>query len=168
MAEKEEVIREKDLAYSGVFDFKGFYGFSHNWLSNQENYGVVEEKYSEKVEGNSKNMDVKWVATKEVSDYFKMEIKITMKLSDLTDVEVEIDGETKRSNRGKVSILLIGSLIKDPKSKWDTSAFNRFLRDVYNKYIVPNKIGEMKGLVVNDVIALKEEMKAFLEISAKR
>ena len=74
MAEKKQIIREK-MEHSGVFDFKGAYSFAHSCLRN-EDYDVTEEKYSETVSGNARNILFKWVATKTLSDYFKREIKI--------------------------------------------------------------------------------------------
>ena len=86
----------------------------------------------------------------------------------LTDVEVEIDGERKRMNKGKISINMKGALVTDPKSKWDENNFNRFLRDIYNKYIIPGKIDHMKTLVREKIVAFKEELKAALELSGRR
>jgi len=166
MAEKEELIREK-VEHSGIFDFKGFYRFAHSWLI-EESFGVVEEKYSEKVSGNSRNILFEWVASKRLSDYFKFEIKIEVEVEGLTDVEVEIDGERKKMNKGKVAGKVKGSLIKDPNSKWDTSPFSRFMRDVYNKYIIPGRVSSMEDLLKGNVTSFKEELKAFLELSGRR
>ena len=166
MAEKDEIIREK-IDHSGIFDFKGFYRFAHGWLV-EENFGVVEEKYSEKVSGNSRNISFKWMASKRLSDYFKIEIEIESEVDDLTDVEVEIDGERKKMNKGKIKGTIKGALLKDPGSKWDTTAFTRFMRDVYNKYIIPGRISSVEGTIRSDVTSFKEELKAFLELSGRR
>lgn len=167
MSEKEEVIKEK-LDHSGLFDFKGLYSFAHGWLSEDKNYGVVEEKYSEKVSGNSREINIEWVASKRVSDYFKFEIKIRYSISGLTDVEAEIDGEKKRLNKGKISLSITGNLIKDPESKWDKQPLTRFFRDIYNKYVIPGRVFSMESIIEKDVITLKEELKAFLELVGRR
>ena len=56
--------------------------------------------------------------------------------AELTDVEVEIDGKKKKMNKGKAGLEIKGILTRDPDSKWDTSAFYSFIRDIYNKYII--------------------------------
>ena len=61
MAEKEQVLKEK-LEHSGLWDFKGFYSFAHSWLK-EEDYDVEEGKYSEKVSGNSRDINFEWKAT---------------------------------------------------------------------------------------------------------
>ena len=166
MAEKEEVIKEK-LDHSGIFDFKGFYSYAHSWLK-EEKYGVVEEKYSEKVSGNTRDITVKWLASKILSDYFKIEIEVEFVITKLSDVEVEIDGERKKSNKGKVSVEIKGVLILDPRSKWDKSEFWRFTRDVYNKYVVPARVENKRDVIRKVVMNFKEELKAFLELSGRR
>lgn len=166
MAEKEEIIKEK-ISHSGVFNFSDFYKYAHSWL-NEEDYGVAEEKYSEKVSGNSRDITIEWKATKQVSDYLKMGWKIEFDVEGLTDVEVEIDGKKKKMNKGKVTVDIKAALFKDPESKWESSPFNRFLRDVYNKYIIPKRLENVQDRIITDVQDFKEELKAFLELTGKR
>lgn len=166
MSEKEQVLKEK-LEHSGLFDFKGFYSFAHAWLE-EEGYDTEEEKYNEKVSGNSRDIYFEWKSTKESSDYFKREIKFKFDIKELTDVEVEIDGKKKKMSKGKIKIEIKGTIISDYDSKWDATPTYRFLRDTYNKFIVPNRVNSVKDMIKADVITLKEEFKAYLELSGRR
>ncbi len=133
MAEKEQVVKEK-VEHNGLLDFSSLYSFAHSWLK-EENFGVDEEKYAEKTSGNSRDIDIEWKAMKDFSDYFIFEYKIKFEVKNLIDVEVEIDGKKKTMNKGKITIEITGVLVKDKDSKWDSSPFSRFSRDVYNKYL---------------------------------
>lgn len=167
MAEKEQVLKEK-LEHSGFWDFKGLYSFAHAWLK-EEDYDVEEEKYSEKVGSNSaRDINFEWKATKQSSDYFKRELKLRFEIKELTEVEVEVDGKKKKMNKGKINVEIKGTLITDPESKWEVTQFYRFLRDVYNKYVVPNRVDSVQGQISDDVVGLKEELKAYLELSGRR
>ena len=166
MAEKEQVIKEK-LEHAGVWSFSGFYGFAHSWLK-EEDYGVVEEKYSEKVNAGGRDINFEWKATKEVSDYFKIELGLRFDVKDLVEVEVEIDGKKKKSNKGKVLVEMKGTLIKDPNSKWESTNTQRFFRDVYNKFVISGRIEKFNGMIFGDVQSFKEELKSYLELSGKR
>lgn len=166
MAEKEEVIKEK-LSHSGVFNFSDFYSYAHSWLKD-EDYGVSEGKYAEKISGNNRNISIEWTASKQVSDYFKVSWKIEIEVEDLVDVEVEIDGKKKKMNKGKISFEIKAALFKDPESKWESSPFNRFLRDIYNKYIIPKRLEDVQGRIISDVQEYKETLKSFLELTGKR
>lgn len=167
MAEKEELIKEK-LDHSGIFDFKAFYSYAHKWLLDEE-FGVVEEKYAEKISGtNTRDIDIEWVAKKKLSDYFRIDFKLEFEIRGLTDVEVEIDGERKRSQKGKVSLTIKGALIIDHQNKWETPPFYKMMRDIYNKFIIPARVEEMREIVRRNAISLNEEVKAFLELSGRR
>ncbi len=166
MAEKEIIIGEK-LDYSGLFKFSDLYQEAHFWFS-EESYGVIEEKYAEKISGNSKEIDVEWKCTKRLGDYFKMEHKVKFEIKGLVDVEVEIDGKKKKMQQGRLRIDIKGAIIKDAGSNWDPKPMYRFLRDVYNKYIIPQRIDAMEDKVKADVKSFKEDMKSYLELSGKR
>lgn len=166
MAEKDQVTKEK-VEHSGIFDFKEVYSFANGWFR-EEGWDLEEEKYSEVVSGNKRTIKFDWKATKRLSDYFKHEIKCKFEVKDLEDVEVEIDGKKKRTNKGKISIEIKGTLITDHENKWEVTPFYRFLRDIYSKYVVPARIESHQGKLVSDVISLKEELKAFLELTGRR
>jgi len=167
MADRELVLREK-LEQTGVFDFKGLYSYAHFWFREERFDGVDEDRYVERVEGNKRNIRFEWTATRRFSDYFKEEIKLEFSISGMTDVEVEIDGVRKKMNKAKVEIVIRAALIKDPESKWETSPTSRFMRDVYNKYVIPSRIDNMRKLVVRDAQKLKDDFKEFMDLSGRR
>jgi len=166
MAEKELILKEK-VDHSGIFDFPAFYAYAHAWLK-EHGYAISEGKYAENVSGNERDIAIEWKATKDFSDYFRAEVIVKTVVKGMSEVDVEIEGVEKKMNKGQVGVELTGNLIKDPTSKWESSTFQRFWRDVYNKYIIPSRIEEMGDKVNGDVVNLKEEMKAFLELSGKR
>src|SRR3989344_2025836 len=155
MADKDLIIRER-MDHSGLFDFAALYSFAHSWFK-EEGYGIDETRYSEKVKGDARDITIEWRIIKTLSDYFKIEHSVKFEIKGLTEVEAEIDGTRKKMNRGSVAIEIRGTLIKDPESKWETSAFMRFSRDIYNKYIIPARIVSMRERVSGDVQDFKEE-----------
>lgn len=166
MVERDPVIKEK-LKHTGLGDFKGAYKFAREWLA-KEDYEVTEESYSEKVSGNSKDLDIEWVATRKLTDYYKVVFKLKWKLIALTDVEVEIDGKRKGMNKfAELSIEMRGVLEKDYDSKWEHSAFEKFFKDVYNKYVVIERTKEKEKWIRESIQEFKEEMKAFLELTGR-
>lgn len=166
MAEKDIVLKEK-LEHSGVFNFEEYYSYAFQWFRD-ESYNVIEEKYNEKLTAGGKDILFEWKATKKLSEYFKIEIAIKVETIGLTEVEVEIEGKKKKSNKGRVITEIKGALIKDPESKWDSTVVYKFMRDIYNKYVIPARIDALEDKVQGDVIGFKEKLKAFLELSGKR
>lgn len=166
MADRMEVIKERFEVY-GLVDFKGIYSFANNWLV-EDDFTVAEETYTERLLGNAKELNIQWKAFKEYSDYFKAELRIKFDVKNLKDVEVEIDGKKKKMNDGRVWMEIKGLLVKDMESKWDATPFNRFLRDIYNKYIIPSRIDTMEEKVKADVRQYKEALKAYADLTGHR
>lgn len=167
MVEKIQVLKEK-LNHSGIFNFSELYSFMHGWFKS-ELYGVNEEKYGEKLSGSARDIAFEWKAVKRISDYFKIEHTIKVEVSGLTDVEVEIDGKKKKMNKGGIAMEIKAVMVKDAKNQWDESnPVYKFLREVYDKYIIPNRIEGMENKIEADARAFKDEVKAYLELSGKR
>ena len=167
MAEKELILKEK-LEHSGIFDFPSFYQFAHSWFKEEQYNGVDEEKYAEKSDGAKRDIDIEWKAYKRVTDYFKIEHKVKYEIKGLTEVEVEIDGKKKNMNKGKMTVEITTTLVMDYDSKWETSPFSRFMRDLYNKYIIPSRVGSMRDKAESNAQNFKGELKAFLDLTARR
>ena len=166
MAEKDLLLKEK-LIHTGIFDLGSFYNFAHKWFID-EKYGVDEDRYSEKISGDSRDLSFEWKAHKKLSDYFKAEQKLKFKISNVRDVEVEIDGVKKQMQKGDIELEINGNLISDPDSKWEKSPFYRMLRDIYGKYIIPGRTDLIKDRVKDDLRAFKDEIKGFLDLEGKR
>src|SRR3989344_1186902 len=167
MADRIYLLSEK-LDHNGLFDFNALYSFAHFWLKEDNNYDVLEERYNEKAGSSGRDIHIKWSASKKVSDYFAMELKIEIEIKGMTDVEVEIDGQKKKMNKGKISFNVKGALSRDPDNKWDLYPFYRFIKDVYNKYIIPGRVDYFKKDVIKEGQELKEEIKNMLESSGRR
>lgn len=165
MPEKDQVLKET-FKYTGVFNFRDFYDYASEWLKEEE-YLLTEEKYNEKISSGQKEVEILWDAHRRVSDYFKKNLRIKITIRRMVDVEVEIDGKKKPTNKGEIKMEVKGIIIKDPDSRWDSSTTMRFLKDTYNKYVIPNRIDAMEDKVIDDAKDFREEMKAFLEFSSK-
>lgn len=167
MAEKDVILKEK-IKYAGYGKFADAYSYAHDWLK-QEQYTVIEEQYTEKVKGSSKELDIIWKATKQITDYFKIELDLKWKILGLEDVEVEIDGKKKKMNKwAELGIDVKGSLVKDYKNEWNKSATTKFFKEIYNKFVIPSRTEQMKNEVEKIVQDFKEEMKALFELSGKK
>ena len=72
-------------------------------------------------------------------------------------------------NRGKIALEIKGMMIKDPKNTWDeTKPIYKFLREVYDKYIIPSRVDAMRDKIEADVRTFKDEVKAYLVLTGKR
>ncbi|MBD3252599.1 hypothetical protein GF386_02620, partial [Candidatus Pacearchaeota archaeon] len=82
---------ERDLQFTtkikqgGIFNYRDFYSFAYDWLASQ-NYDIIEKTYTEKVSGESKQVEIKWEAWRKISDYFKYVIQIEWMILGMKDI----------------------------------------------------------------------------------
>lgn len=166
MPEKDKLIKEK-LEHVGLFDFGEMYAYAFNWFKN-ESYSLVEDKYTEKVSGGNRDIEFEWTAGNKLSDYFKAEIKLKLAVDGMSDVEVEIDGKKRKMNKGRIRMDFSGTLIRDVGAKFEEKGTWKFMREWYNKYLIPDRLDKMEDKVKDDMRDFKEKLKVFLEMSGRR
>jgi len=166
MPEQDTQYKGK-IKQAGIFDFKDIYRFVYDWL-NDEGYDVVEKTYSEKVAGDSKDIDVEWVAEKKVSDYFKYIIELDWKILGMKSVEVQRDNQKVKTNSGIIEIKFEAILVKDYEARWEHQAIWKFLRGIYDRYIIRSRIEQYEYKVIEELEDLITQCKAYLSIEGKK
>ena len=164
--EKDKITATK-VKRSGIFDFKELYKFVYNWLS-EEGYDTDETKYVEEVTGDSKKIEIKWESFKKITDYFKTMMKLEWRIVGLKSVEVEQNGKKIKMNSGTFEVKITGTLVRDYQGTWDNTGFMKFMRGVYDKYIIRDTVEKYEGKVFGDVEDLAEQVKAFLTIEGMK
>jgi len=166
MVEKDRIIEQK-VAYDGIFDFKETYSFLYTLLIDGE-YIVEEKSYSEKSKPDSKEIEVSWDAKRKVTDYVRYHLKISWRILGLKEIEVMRDGKKIKANSGKLEIKIAGFLETDYENKWEATAFFRFLRGVYDKFIINTTLEKYEDGLFEEVEESVNQMKTFLVLEAKR
>lgn len=167
MAESQNIFDSK-IKYNGIFDFPEFYQFCYDWLTEETSLDLAEEKYSEKLEGNSKNIDIEWAGVRNMSDFFRFKVKVKFKIIKLEKVEINKGGVKVSTNKGTVEVSTKGDLVRDYKGKFEKNAFQIFLRNIYEKWIIPGNIDAMEGKLFGDCDTFLGQAKAFLDLEGKR
>ena len=167
MVEQDKVFEGK-IKQTDVFDFKELYQFNYKWLVD-EGYKVDEKTYSEKVTPGGKELEIQWEAKKKVSDYFRFVIKANWRVLGMTSVEVE-HPETKKKmklDKGQVEIKVQAILEKDYEHRWENTSFLKFLRGVYDKYIVRGRIEDYEKKIFGEADEFISQVKGFLAIQGQ-
>ena len=165
MSEKDNVFKGK-VKQTGIFDFKEFYRFCYTWLVD-EGYLVSEKTYSEKITPGGKEVEIEWNATRKISDYFRFVMKVNWRILGMTDVEAEENGKKLKMNKGQVEISIAATLEKDYEHRWEGNAFKKFLRGMYDKYIIRGRIDQYEGKIFMEADEFLAQVKSFLAISGQ-
>lgn len=168
MAEKETIFSSK-ISYSGIFSFKDLYRFCYDWLKDETGLDpLIEDKYAEKIEGAIKNIGVDWTGSRKMTDYFKFEAKVSFKASGLKEVEINQGGASVKTNQGSVEVSIKGTIIKDYNGRFETTAFKKFLRGIYEKWVITSAIEEYQGKIASACDIFLNQTKAYLDLEGKK
>lgn len=164
MVEKDRVWFGK-LKHTGIVDFKELYQFCHKWLID-EDYFVIEKVYNEKITGSGKEVEIVWHAFRKISDYFRFYLKLSWRVI-LTPVEIEKNGKRATAEKANIEIKIDGILEKDYEHRWENSGFLKFLRGVYDKYIIRGRIDQYEEKLSEEINEFREQIKSFLVLTGK-
>ncbi len=167
MPEVDKIYSSK-VKYNGVFNFSDFYRFCYGWMKDEMGFDVAEDQYSEKIKGDSKDIEFKWKGSKNVTDYFKFEVNAEFRILGLKRVEVVQNNVKVKTNEGNVEVKCSGNLIKDYDAKFERNAFQKVLRGIYEKWIIQSKINEYKDKLASSCDEFLAQIKAYLDLEGKK
>ena len=167
MPEKDTIF-SSTIKHDGIFSFKDFYLFCHEWLTEETELRIVEKKYEEKIIGDSKDIIVEWLGDKKLTDYFRFDMNVKFTIRKLSDVEVSQNGINIKTNKGSVKIAVKGILTRDYDGKFETTAFKKFLRAIYEKWIITSRIVEMEDNITSGSDTFLNQAKAYLDLEGKK
>ncbi len=162
MVEKDEVFSGK-VKQKGIFDYRELYRFCYTWLVDKS-YFVIEKVYAEKIGAEGKEIEIEWEAFRKISDYFRFVLKVNWRILGLKDVEAEREGVKVTLNKGYPEIRVTATLEKDYEHRWESSAFYKFLRGLYDRYIIRARIEKYEEKIYGEADELLAQIKSFLAI----
>ena len=166
MAEKEEQFKEA-VKHKGFFNYAEVYNFCYGWMGDN-GYLVSEDVYTEKLSSFGKEVIIEWTAKKKVSDYFRNIIKVKWHILGMNDAEVEIEGKKHKSNNGEVKITVTGILERDYEDNWEKTPIYKWMRGVYDKYIIRSTMEGYEDKVHDEAEEFTEQLKAFLTLEGRK
>jgi hypothetical protein len=162
MAQNKEIYKEK-FKHTGYWKYSEVYAFMYEWFKERD-YRLLEDLYNEKIQSNGKEVIAKWKAEKKITDYFKFQIKADWHILGMKDAEVEVDGKKVSTNKGEVEIIFTANLIKDYEKRWEDKPIWKFLRGIYEQYVIRSTVDEMEDDIEDDTKEIIEDLKAFLKL----
>jgi hypothetical protein len=157
------------VKHVGLFNLKEFYKFCYDWLMDEFGLNVfAEEKYAEQISGDAKKVEFKWKGLKKVTDYFRFDIKVEFRVLGMTNVEMMKDGKKISTNKGNIEMKVGGFLVKDYQGKFDKDSFRKFLRSIYDKWVIPSRIDQMEDKLAGDCDEFVTQVKAYLDLEGQR
>lgn len=150
------------IKQKSVFDLTELYKLLYRWFE-LHGYDFQELEYKESIEAGGKHLEIRWIADKKMDDYVKFVIRPSFLVLGLQDVEIETQEGKVKTQKGEVEMRFDCYLEKDYDDKWKTPLM-RFLRGVYDKFIIKSRIEGYEGEILEELRSLMDEAKAFLNL----
>ncbi len=132
---KEISVAPSVTQYSGVFKLKDVLSLIRSFLS-QEGYDVIELKHKIKNKSEGTEGEIDLDCDYKMNHYVKFKIGVSLKISDMVDVEVN----KVKMQQGQLNIKLSGAVELDYDSRFDKNKFLVFLQEIYHKFIMKQTI----------------------------
>ncbi len=167
MAEKEVIIKDTKLRYSGTFDLGKIYKNILDGMR-REGYGdpeEVEKSYLERVTPAGKQVEVVFEGKKYEADYFRADLSVRLVLRRMQDADVVKDGNKMTMQKGDIEVQFSSSL------SWNVTGKNKdvypdesLTRKLYERFLMGEKIEQAKIGIYKETVGLIEDMKFFLNL----
>jgi hypothetical protein len=164
MAEIKTLIDGKSLSYEGLFNIRELYRLIDKWFKDH-GYDKNELKNWEDVTEAEKQIVIEVIPYKKVSDYARLDVRIFMIFSKLTDTVVEKDGLKIKTNKGRAEFYFDAYVVTDYENKWETRAIFYFFKNVFDKFIYRWYTATYDAEVMRDCTEIENEIRSFLNMN---
>ncbi|MDD4877604.1 MAG: hypothetical protein PHO02_01050 [Candidatus Nanoarchaeia archaeon] len=165
MAVMDYVVPVTKIKQSLSFEIKDFYKMLKNWMK-ERGYEIEEKEYAESGHDNGHKTHFVWKCEKKMDSYTKIIIELNF-IADTKDVVLEDDEKKKTLQEGNVSIAVGGYISKDIEDEWAMkvkTGFERFLRELYDKFGKGQKFEEYEGKLKKDIETIVYDIKTYLKM----
>ena len=162
MAERHVVVDQLRVNYDGLLDFTALYTLINSWTFDMgyDRYEKLNEQ-TDTPEGKHFNIDLRpW---KRISHYVTSHIRVRI-FATLKDVEVDIKGEKRTMQQGKVQIIMDSFFDTDWLNIWHNRAWQYFLRAIFDRYLFRTYTERSYSLILSDTNDLHTKIKNFLNM----
>ncbi len=160
-------VYDGKINHGGIFDFKELYKFMFDWFKDYQ-YLLHEKKYSEKVKADGKELEIEWLCFRKISDYFRFRIRMVARFLRMVSVEVQQEGVTIKRDKSDMEIKFYTWLERDYENRWEQNPVTKFLRGLYDKYIIRSRIDFYEDKLKDEIDEMMTQTKSFLALSATR
>ena len=164
MAEIKTLIDGKSLSYEGVFNIKELYRIVDTWFRDR-GYDKQELKNWEDVSENEKQIVLEIVPTKRVSDYAKIDIRVFMIFSKLSELDIEKDNIRYKMNKGRAEFYFDAYVVTDYENKWQTNPMYFFIKNVLDKFVYRVYTAAYDTEAIRDCTEIENEIRSFLNMN---
>ncbi len=164
---KEYAVFDDFIEYSGPFEVKELWVLIDTFFKNHH-YDPNEKRHYERREEEGRLIEVDLEPQKYVSDFLKFHVNMEIRIHNIKNLEVEVQGKKKTIQQADVRIKFRAFVSKVYGERWERNPFGFFIRWFTDKFFYRLHISRFTDELSNDVNLLKTQLKAFLNLYQRR
>lgn len=164
------------VKFYGMFDFKQMYRDVRDKLADKgyisgDKYKWMETYYSEKESSDLREAKTIWLwwrtfKTEEDSPYYEQHMDMEFHLRYLRDVEIMVENEKRKVQKGEIEVLFNAYVLLDPKDQWENHWFLKTVHPLFYKRIWRKRREAVKNSTTSDALAIQAFVKKIFEMSS--
>ena len=163
MVERYTVIDKRPIGFAGYFKTDDLFKVLRRFFK-ERGYFPLERRNLEEVYEHGRQVEIELRPFKQISDYLKQEMVLRIKLSNLKEKTITLDGVKRKMMHGKVSFVVDAVIVSDLKSKWEGTGWLYFLRILNDKFIRKDWVSRVKDAVAKDCNDMLDEVRSYLNM----
>ncbi len=163
MTERDIIIDQLKFQYEGLFNLEELYILITSWF-HEKGYDFYERMNQEQITSSGKQIRIILEPWKGITEYYKLCLRLKIHLIDISEVDIEHNGETLNLNQGTIRIMIDAYIISDWRGKWEKKPLHWFLSVLFNKFIFNQHYNKAKNWIEQDVEDLYHQIKSFLNV----
>jgi len=137
------------LRHTGVYDFKGVLSGLKDKLDELE-YFIIDKEHTEALSAAGKETKFVWVCSREVAEYVKFDMELTI----ITLRQIDVLVDKKKLQRGDFEFRISAKVVKNHKDTFKDTKMGEIQRHLYEKVLIPTKLDDCEDRLVEEATDL--------------
>src|SRR3989338_737750 len=161
MVERTLVVDHLKLEYDGVFNPDELYNVVASFFF-EKGWDWYEKMNELQVTPAWKQIRMIFEPWKNISDYYKIAVKIKILISNVTPADLEKDQQKLNVSNGKINITFDGFVISDRDNQWSSKPLHWFMSIVFEKYFFRDHFAKAETWIRGDIEDVHRQVKTYL------
>jgi hypothetical protein len=163
MAERAFIVSGKKLHFHGLFNMKELFQTIELWYADNGYSDMLETEHMEKVLANKKIVEIVYQPTKKLSEFAKVELRLLIKIDQLTRQVVEFEGHKLTINNGDVEFIIDAILTTDMEYRTQNKPFFFFPEILVDKFLFRTLDSKKEKIIQGDAHSLYTYVRQYLK-----
>lgn len=161
------VVPWHEIRKQGIYDLEKLYSALKTEIKKM-GYSFREKGITDKTDPGAREHKIEWSAERDVDSYVRFIIDIEFWIWRGVNVIVEEDGKRRKMQKGDFALRIKSKFKKNWNKSFEDSGFQEFLRQVYERHLVKQRLMNYEEKLWNETYRLIDLIRETLELPKRK